>query len=409
MKKYIPRYRGDYVGEDRAISNQEVYEMLDRIVSCESICGNEYECGLLIADIAREHDLTVEIQPVAERRENILITLGSDSYLTGIHGLLLHGHYDTVPFLDMPDPLNTRVKDNMLWGRGSVDQKGGLVACLCAAIAMNRLNRPFRRSLCVAAVVDEESEHRGSYRLAESKISADYAFVTEPTNTTSVEFGCRGTSPIRITVEGKTAHASTAWMGVNSIEKALPILNLLFKLEFPSLDLGELGIVRGTLCVSMINAGTAYNNVPFETEIWMDRRTVMGENSPMALAQIQQVIEEVREKDPSVKAHAEIARPDWSWKPIMERGLNPTLTEVSTELFDYLQDAADKSGVGKLQKTFSNGYNDMDFLVNDLGIPTLVYGPGNGPLSHSAAEEVDIDDVCRVTNVLCHVIERLCL
>ena len=113
------------------------------------------ELGLLLK-LAREEGLTVDIQPVADRRENILISWGTDSYLSGKHGLLLHGHYDTVPALDMPQAFDVKIRDGLLWGRGSVDQKGGLVAALAALMAMKRLGRPMKRSLCLAAVVDED-------------------------------------------------------------------------------------------------------------------------------------------------------------------------------------------------------------------------------------------------------------
>ena len=48
-------------------------------------------------------------------------------------------------------------------------------------------------------------------------------------------------------------------------------------------------------------------------------------------------------------------------------------------------------------------------VVNDLGIPTLVYGSGDGSMAHTAHEEVDVDDVCRVAEVFCHMIEELCM
>lgn len=403
-----PKFSGTYIGDDGVMRPSEVHAILERIVTCESVTGHEYDAGRLIAKIGCTHGLTVERQPVAKRRENILLTAGGDAW-SAPHGLLLHGHYDTVPLLDMRDALSARVRDNKMWGRGTVDQKGGLAAALAAAIAMTRLGRPFRRSLCVAAVVDEESEHRGSYALAEQGIRADYAFVTEPTNTVTAEFGCRGTTPIVIRVQGKTAHAGAPWMGVNAIEKAMPILERLFQMPCPKVDLGVLGIVRGSLCVSMIEAGTAYNNVPNEAVIRMDRRTVPGEDSAMALAEVQAVLDRVHREDPSVVATCEIARPDWHWAPIRQRGLNPTLTPVDTPLAEILQSAAAASGIGPIEPRFSNNYYDMDFLVNDLGIPTIVYGPGDGQLCHSAEEEVDLDDVCRVADVFCHVIERLCL
>ncbi len=408
MGAYLPKFTGEYVGEGKWISGQEVCELLAAAVQVDSTFGREGDCGRLLEKLAKKHGLNVEIMPVEGDRFNVLITLGAESYKSGKLGLMFHGHYDTVPMLDMENPLDTKITDNKMWGRGIVDQKAGLIAALCAAIAIKRSGKTLKKPFCVAAVVDEESEHRGSYALAQSKLQCEYAITTEPTNTRTVEFGCRGTCPIRITVEGRTCHASNPWMGVNAIEKSLPILEGLFAMKFPEVEVGG-GIpnVKGTLCVSIMNAGTAYNNVPGEAEVWMDRRTVPGEDAPLALAQVNAVIEAVKQKDPALVAKAEIARPDWHWQPIKERGLNPTLMKLDCALYGHLEKAAQKAGL-KLEKAYSLGYNDMDFLINDLGIETLVYGPGDGKMAHSPIEEVDLDEVCQVAEVYCGLVEEIC-
>lgn len=409
MGEYEPKFTGSYVGQGKAVSNEELCRILAEVVRVDSTFGREGDCGRLLERIARENGLTVEIMPVDGDRFNVMVTLGADSYKSADLALMLHGHYDTVPMLDMKAPLSTTITNNKMWGRGIVDQKGGLVAALCAAIAIKRSGKALKRPFCVAAVVDEESEHRGSYALARSGIRCQYALTTEPTNTTTAEFGCRGTCPIRIKVEGRTCHASNPWMGVNAIEKSLPILEGLFAMRFPEVEIGG-GIpnIRGTLCPSLINAGSAYNNVPGEAEIWMDRRTVPGEDTALALAQVREVIAEAQKKDPEIRATAEVARPDWKWEPIRERGLNPTLTPLGCKLFEHLDRAAQKAGVS-LQKAYSLGYNDMDFLSNDLGIETLVYGPGDGKMAHTPTEEVDIDEVCTAAEVYCNLIEELCM
>lgn len=410
MEGYNPEYCGSFIGKNKFMRNEELADYLSQVVGCSSVFGSEGNCGRLLAKIARENGLNVEIVPVpdAEDRFNVMITEGAEGYLEKTLGLMLHGHYDTVPVLDMENPFETTVKDNKMRGRGIVDQKGGLVAALCAAIAVSRSGMKLKKPMCVAAVVDEESEHRGSYTLSKSGVKAQYALTTEPTNTVTCQFGCKGTTPIRIKVKGKTAHAGNPWAGVNAIEKSMPILDGLLKMQFPDTDLGEFGIVRGTLCVSMMNAGTAYNNVPGMAEIWMDRRTVPGENTELAFSQVCEIIDAAKKQDPELEAEAEIARPDWHWAPIRSHGLNPTIVSESCELYDYLNSAAQKAGLAPLKKSFFNGYNDMDFLVNDLGIPTLVYGPGDGTLCHTPFEEVNIDQVCQVSETMCNLIKALC-
>ncbi|HZK41830.1 MAG TPA: M20/M25/M40 family metallo-hydrolase, partial [Clostridia bacterium] len=171
----------------------------------------------------------------------------------------------------------------------------------------------------------------------------------------------------------------------------------------------DLGQVTASLCVSIMEAGTGYNNVPYQALIWMDRRTVPGEDKALVMEEIEAVLDQARRLDPGLKAHLEVARPDWSWPPIIERGLNPTLTAADSPLFALLEEAAAKSGLDKLDKAFASCYYDMDFLVNDLGIPSLVYGPGDGRLNHSAAESVSLDHVCQAADIFCHLAEVLCL
>ena len=264
MGVYNPKYTGIYVGKDKYITNEEVCDILARIVGCDSVTGHEGACGRVIASICEEYGLKYEMVEADENRPNVMITLGADSYLDKKLGLLFEGHYDTVPVMEMEHPFDTAIVDNKMWGRGIVDQKSGVVSALCAAIAVKRSGKTLKKPICVALVIDEESEHRGGYALAESKLQAEYAFTTEPTNRVTCEFGCCGTTPIRIHIKGLTAHASTPYRGINSIQKALPILNALFALEFPEVDLGKFGVYRNSICVSMIEAGSAYNNVPGE-------------------------------------------------------------------------------------------------------------------------------------------------
>lgn len=409
QRNYVPEFSGRYIGHDGAVSCEDVCRILSDVVKTPSVTGSEKACGDYLAKLGREAGLTVQIMPCYEEgRFNVILSLGCDDYQTADYGLMLHGHYDTVPVFDMEEPYDTRVIDGKyMKGRGIVDQKAGLVASICAAIALKRRGVKLKKPLCVACVIDEESEHSGSYALAKSGIKADYAFSTEPTGGRCA-FGCKGTTPFRITVKGKTAHAGMPKKGINAIEKAVPLLNKLFAASFASLNLGALGQYEGTLCVSEMFAGTAYNNVPGEAVIWMDRRTVPGEDTAKAKAQIQAMIDEVKVADPGFRATLEVARPDWKWQPIIDRGLNPTLTALDTPLYAALNEAVTSLGLPAVEKEFWTGYTDMDFLVNDLGIPTLVYGPGDNSLCHTVDEIIAIDEVCRAAEIFCLTAEKVC-
>ncbi|MBS4021564.1 MAG: M20/M25/M40 family metallo-hydrolase [Dethiobacter sp.] len=405
----IPEYQGKYIGQTMVVKEQEVVALLSRMISIPSVVGNESELGRFLIKCCEEAGLVVEIQPVAPERFNVLVTLGASSYKAAKLGLLYHGHYDTVPALDLKNPFSAELKDGFMWGRGTVDQKGGLAAAIMSLVAIKRSGKRLKKPVTVAAVVDEESEHRGSYELVKSGLETDFAVVTEPSKMSGV-LGCKGTVPVKITVKGLTAHACRPWLGVNAVQKALPILELLFAKNFAETDLGPtLGKIKGTLSVGIVEAGTAYNNVPGECVIWLDRRTIPGETTEQVLHEIEDVINKATQIDPELQAHAKIARPDWNWNPIIERGLRPTLTGEHNPLVKIV-DGVHYEVTGKLmEKYVTDGYNELDFLVNDLNIPAIQYGPGDPDLCHTAREQLNIKELFETTEVYCRLIEKICV
>ncbi|MCD6345617.1 MAG: hypothetical protein J7M17_08475, partial [Anaerolineae bacterium] len=48
---------------------------------------------------------------------------------------------------------------------------------------------------------------------------------------------------------------------------------------------------------------------------------------------------------------------------------------------------------------FTDGYNEMDFLINDLGIPTVQYGPGDSRLCHTDEERLSVPQLLDATRV----------
>ena len=54
MGVYNPKYTGIYVGKDKYITNEEVCDILARIVGCDSVTGHEGACGRVIASICEE-------------------------------------------------------------------------------------------------------------------------------------------------------------------------------------------------------------------------------------------------------------------------------------------------------------------------------------------------------------------
>jgi acetylornithine deacetylase/succinyl-diaminopimelate desuccinylase-like protein len=217
----------------------------------------------------------------------------------------------------------------------------------------------------------------------------------------------KGTAPIRIQFTGVLAHGSNPWVGVNAIEMAARTILQLKKLEMKSVDIPGIGTMQATFNVGLIEGGTAYNNVADACSIWLDRRTVPGENQWSALEQIEETIRQMAAEDATFKARAEIARPDWKWDKIRQRGLRPALTAPESAICQAIAKAHLSITGQPVTTGFTNGYNDGDFLVNDLGIPTVNYGPGESPRSHTAQEMLRIDHLLTAVKVYLETALRL--
>jgi acetylornithine deacetylase/succinyl-diaminopimelate desuccinylase family protein len=377
------------------LDDQEIIEFTQRLVRIPSVNGEEGQAAAFVAEACQGAGLQVSVRDVHDGRPNVLAVWPGDGETVG---LLLHGHTDTVPFLNMRDPTSGQIEDGYIWGRGSVDQKGGLAASVMALLALARSGVRLAKGVAVAAVIDEESEHRGSMALVDDGLKADCAIVTEPSDL-HLLVAHKGTAPIRIRFTGVLAHGSNPWIGVNAVEMASRTVMALKELELKSVEVPGIGTMRASFNVGLIEGGTAYNNVADSCALWLDRRMVPGEKQAMAIAEVEEVLSRLAADDPTFKAEAEIARPDWKWDRIRERGLNPSLTPPHSPVAQAVAAAHQAETGESVEVGYTHGYNDGDFMVNDLDIPTVNYGPGEGFRSHTVQEQLRIDHLLTAARV----------
>ena len=377
------------------LNDDDIISFTRKFVQTSSVNGEEKAAADFIASALKESGLQTTVREIQPGRPNVVAVLPGRE--AGI-GLAFHGHTDTVPFFNMKEPLSGEVIDGSIWGRGSVDQKGGLAAAALAVMAIANAQVPLRKGLAILAVIDEESEHRGSFALASEGFQADFAITTEPSDL-QLLVANKGTAPIRIDFMGVLAHGSNPWIGVSAIEMAAKTIMEIKKLPLKEVDIPGIGTMKASFNVGLIEGGTQYNNVAHTCSIFIDRRCVPGETQTTALQEVRQLLERMAAEDPKFKATAEIARPDWKWQPIRERGLKPAMTSPASPISVAIANAHQAQTGEQVLIGFTNGYNDGDFLVNDLGIPTVNYGPGESPRSHTAEEKLRIDHLLTAVRV----------
>lgn len=377
------------------LNDREIIAFTQKFVQTASVNGDEQPAAVFLANAMEAAGLQVTTCEVQPGRPNVIGVLPGDSPQVA---LAFHGHTDTVPFYNMPDPLSGSIVDGSIWGRGSVDQKGGLAASVLAVLALKKAGVRLKKSLAILAVIDEESEHRGSYVLAESGFQAECAITTEPSDL-QLLVANKGTAPIRIDFTGVLAHGSNPWLGVSAIEMAAKTIQEIKKLPLREVEIPGIGTMRASFNFGLIEGGTQYNNVAHTCSLFIDRRCVPGETQATALAEINELLDRLAAEDPTFRAKAEVARPDWKWAPIRERGLKPALTPPDSPVAQSLARSHQAQTGEEIVIGFTNGYNDGDFLVNDLGIPTVNYGPGESARSHTAEEKLRIDHLLTAVRV----------
>lgn len=164
-----------------------VRALLDDVVRAYSPSGEEAGAAVVVVEHLAAWGLDVRTDGVG----NVVAHGGGD----GPHVVLL-GHLDTVP-----GELPVRWQGDTLWGRGTVDAKGPLVA---HAAALAALGDEGPRVTLVGAV-GEEATSPGAHHLA-SRLRPDALVIAEPTGLATVGLGYKGCLKGTLTARATPAH-----------------------------------------------------------------------------------------------------------------------------------------------------------------------------------------------------------
>jgi acetylornithine deacetylase len=193
------------------------------------------------------------------------------------------GHHDVVPpDGDQVTDGSYRVEERAgrLYGRGSADMKGALAA------AMHAFRDADHDGLAFASFVGEEEGGRGARAAIDHGFVPESAIVVEGSTgysapgVTDVAVAHKGRRGSTVAASGTAAHASEVAAGENAIYRATDAVSALRDLEFPTAAvLGH--DLEGSLAVTEIEGGSAWNVVPERCELTVDERTVPGDRADL--------------------------------------------------------------------------------------------------------------------------------
>ena len=272
--------------------------------------------------------------------------------------ILLNAHIDTVKPASgyTRDPFTPEIEDGCLYGLGSNDDGGSLIALLETYSRLIQKEQPYR--LIFSATAEEEASGKGGLDLILPELGRiDFGVMGEPTGM-RMAVAERGLMVLDCTAYGKSGHAARN-EGVNAIYKAIEDIQWFKSHSFDRVS-DFLGAVK--MSVTQINAGTQHNVVPDKCTFVVDVRPNGMYTNPELLELIKSSVScEVKERSTRIgSSHLPMDH------PAVVRGLSLGL------------------------EPFGSPTTSNQALCH---FPTLKIGPGDSARSHSADEYIRLDEI----------------
>jgi acetylornithine deacetylase len=330
----------------------------------------------------REWGIPTRREDVLPQRSNLVASCPAPE---ATRSILFEVHQDTVPVEGMTiPPFGGEVRDGKLYGRGACDVKGSMAAMLSVLHRLS-IEKPRRRAnLSVAFTVDEEHTFLGVQKFAEAKPRADFAIVAEPTRLNIVD-AHKGVVRWKVTAVGRSCHSSRPDQGVNAIYR---MGNLLQSIEAYAQHLLETRsdprLGPATISVGRIEGGVSVNTVPDFCTIEIDRRLIPSESPQEAYHDFERYLQ--RRSDIPFTME-----PIWLACPALKSVNNKEVIERLGAAINSLR--------GR-HEVFAVPFGTDASTLAEIGIPTVVFGPGDIAQAHTCDEWVEISEVEAASEIL---------
>jgi len=310
----------------------------------------------------------------------------------GTKKIAIDAHMDTVDVGNIAnwdfDPFCGTVKDGYVWGRGTVDQKGGAASFITAGRILKEIGVPKDVSVYfVGSVIEEDCDGLcWKYIIEEDKLVPDCVISTEPTNL-NIYRGHRGRMEMHMIFNGVSAHGSAPERGVNAVYKAsracLEVEKLHEKLAYDEF------LGKGSVTVSEFVSGSpSLCAVADYARVHLDRRLTWGETKESAVAEINNIVQkeggkvEVLQYKETAYTGLEYGMEKYypTWKIEETHPIVVNAVEGYTKLYDK------KPHVDKW--TFSTNGVTIQGIYK---IPVIGFGPGNEVMAHAPNEKTPIE------------------
>jgi acetylornithine deacetylase/succinyl-diaminopimelate desuccinylase-like protein len=409
---------------------EEAAGLLQELIRLDTVNppGNETSAAEHLRAYLEANGVACELYAKVPERANLVARIPGSR---GGPRLLLLSHTDTVladPGEWQLDPWSGELRDGQVWGRGALDMKGQVAASAVAIASLAREGFEPPGDLIFAACADEEvGAGFGLQWLVEAhpeSVRAEYC-INEGGGDRLILDGrvfyvCstaeKMSAPFRLTVHGRSGHASRPGIADNALVKAAPLIEALGAFR----DEPELGpevaeflrvlcgavpspgdavsaartvhplagdivepLLGTTLAPTMAEASKKRNVIPNRCEVTVDCRILPGHTQAEVEAKVAECLDG--------------AEYDLEW--IEAQG--GTRSPVDTPLWDVIESfVADVDPEAQSVPLLLSGFTDSHWVRDAFG--TVAYGffpmramepEVAARLIHSADERIELDDL----------------
>ena len=323
--------------------------------------------------------------------------------------LILNGHYDVVP----PglrknwkhDPFGGEIQDDIIYGRGSNDMKGGIAAMIQAIKFIKKAGIKLTGDVIIQTVPEEEASCMGTLSCCQRGYVADAAIIPEPTDM-NVLVAVRGGAYGKITVYGRAGHAELTqphWKeggAVNAIIKAMKIIqafeDLTEKWKTRS-DKKHKFLDPDKIMATVINGGEWVVTYPEKVEIEFGCQFIPSTKN--VIAEITDAVNKAISLDDWMKENPPKLEFHDQWWYGAEVSENEPIAQLGFDVLKEIGYSPKFRGFGSL--------TDCIHLINYSKIPTISLGP-TIKTAHMANELVSTKELIDTTKALALAIVRWC-
>lgn len=329
----------------------------------------------------------------------------------GGRSLILNGHIDTVTIEPKEqwtkDPFGAEINDGLMYGRGTSDMKGGLMAAIMALTYLREAGLRPRGDIIVQSVVNEEHAGNGTLDLVRRGFTADAAVVLEPTNN-QIAVSHPGGLYWQVRVPGTQRSPGARWSnghqdGVSAIEKLPAVINALLALERDynsrrTDDPMEEGRAPFALVIGKVAGGH------YETVTAGEAMLKGGAYFAPGVGDVGEVMAGFRRSIASANQSDAFLRQNPARLEFLHHD-DSTRQSPQIPLARHFGDVLEQRG-GRGKPCPGPFCCDMRHLVNQGGIPAVIFGPGTIAQAHKPDEHIAIAEYLQAIE---HLVEFIWL